>query len=210
MAIGAFFGLSAVHLVSLALGRELAADVSQVTLMPPLAVALATAVPAPRAAVVRRTLLALGFSWLGDTLPRFAEGDTAFLLMVGSFMVAQGCYIAAFAPWRDRSVLRRRALLAPYVIAIGGLVAACGPYAGPLLVPVFCYGLLLGTMAVLASGVNRLTWVGGAVFLVSDALIALDAFAPWWHLPGQSFWVMSTYLAAQTAIVAGVVRAADR
>ena len=36
----------------------------------------------------------------------------------------------------------------------------------------------LGTMAVLATGVNRLTAVGGALFLVSDGLIALDAFVP--------------------------------
>ena len=48
-------------------------------------------------------------------------------------------------------------------------------------------------------GVNRLTAVGGALFLVSDGLIALDAFVAGFGLPAQGFWVMATYLAAQVA-----------
>jgi uncharacterized membrane protein YhhN len=73
-------------------------------------------------------------------------------------------------------------------------------------VPVLVYGALLGTMAVLATGVNLLTAVGGALFLVSDGLIALDAFAAGFDLPAQGFWVMATYVAAQSLIVAGVLR----
>jgi len=72
---------------------------------------------------------------------------------------------------------------------------------------VLAYGLLLGAMAVLATGVNPLVWAGGALFLVSDGLIALNAFAPWWDLPLQGFWVMLTYIAAQLLIVLGVLRA---
>src|SRR5690606_29259799 len=104
-----------------------------------------------------------------------ADGDTAFLLMVGFFLVAQVVYIGAFWPHRAESVLhRRRALLIPYAVAIVALVLACAPNAGPLLVPVLAYGLLLGSMAVLATGVNTLVWAGGALFLVSDGLIALN------------------------------------
>ena len=68
-----------------------------------------------------------------------------------------------------------------------------------MLVPVLVYGACLGTMAVLSTGVNLVTAVGGALFLVSDGLIALDAFAPGFDLPGQGFWVMATYVAAQVA-----------
>ena len=53
-----------------------------------------------------------------------------------------------------------------------------------LLVPVLVYGACLGTMAVLSTGVNQVTAVGGALFLVSDGLIALDAFAPGFDLHG--------------------------
>ena len=81
-----------------------------------------------------------------------------------------------------------------YVAAVVALVLACVGGAGALLVPVLVYGACLGTMAVLSTGVNRVTAVGGALFLVSDGLIALDAFAPGFDLPGQDFWVMSTYV----------------
>jgi hypothetical protein len=52
--------------------------------------------------------------------------------------------------------------------------------------------------------VSRLTGIGGAVFLVSDALIALHEFAGL-DLPRQGFWVMLTYIVGQALIVAGVV-----
>ena len=88
---------------------------------------------------------------------------------------------------------------------VGALVALCAAGAAELLLPVLVYGACLGTMAVLSTGVNRLTAIGGAVFLVSDGLIALDAFVPGFGLPAQGFWVMATYVAAQVLIVAGVV-----
>ena len=81
----------------------------------------------------------------------------------------------------------------------------CVGGAATLLVPVLVYGACLGTMAVLSTGVNQVTAVGGALFLVSDGLIALDAFAPGFALTGHDFWVMSTYVLAQALIVAGVL-----
>ena len=126
--------------------------------------------------------------------------------MITFFLLAQVAYITAFWPFRGRSVLHvRRPLLLVYLAVVAALVAACAAGAGALLLPVLVYGACLGTMAVLATGVNRLTAVGGALFLVSDGLIALDAFASGFDLPAQGFWVMSTYVAAQVLIVAGVL-----
>ena len=157
------------------------------------------------------TLVALGLSWLGDSAPRLTDGDAAFLVMVAFFLLAQVAYIVAFWPYRTNSVLyQRRPLLLGYVAAVAGLVAACVGGAAGMLVPVLVYGALLGTMAVLATGINLLTAVGGALFLVSDGLIALDAFAGGFDLPGQGFWVMATYIAAQTLIVGGVLREQTR
>ena len=79
-----------------------------------------------------------------------------------------------------------------------------------MLAPVLVYGACLGTMAVLATGVNLPTAVGGGLFLVSDGLIALDAFAAGFDLPGQDVWVMATYVLAQVLIVAGVLLERDR
>lgn len=203
-----FLALSTVHLVWQLTGQATYASVSQWLLMPALAAFLLVRTRGTaRSRLVGLTLVALGFSWLGDTAPDLATGDTAFLVMVGFFLVAQVVYLVAFWPHRTQSVLHhRRGLLTPYLAAIATLVAACAPHAGVLLVPVLTYGLLLGAMAVLATGVNPLAWVGGALFLVSDGLIAMEAFAPWWELPLQGFWVMLTYVAAQLLLVLGAVR----
>lgn len=195
-----------VHLVAQLTGPSALADGTQVLLMPLLAAALWLETTSPRSRLVTLTLVALGLSWLGDSAPQLASGDAAFLVLVGFFLLAQVTYIAAFLPYRARSVLHvRRPLLLLYVAAVAGLVAACAPGAGGMLVPVLVYGACLGTMAVLATGVNLPTAVGGATFLVSDGLIALDAFASGFDLPGQDFWVMATYITAQVLIASGVL-----
>ena len=201
-----FVLVSLVHLGALVAGAGTVADVSQALLMPALAAFVATATRWPRGHLVRWVLLALGASWLGDSLPALLDGDAAFLAMVGCFLVAQVAYIVAFAPDASRSVLRQRpvALLA-YAGVLVLLLALCAPHAGSMLVPVAVYGGCLVAMAVLSTGVSRLAGVGGAVFVVSDSLIALDHFVPGWHLPGQDVWVMVTYLVGQALIAVAVV-----
>lgn len=197
--------VAAAHLAGQWAGADAVSNVTQWFLMPLLAGVFFVETTAPRGRLGRLTLLALGFSWLGDTAPDLTSGDAAFLVMVGFFLVAQLVYIAAFWPSRGASVAyRRRWWLLPYLVAVGALVAACAPHAGGLLVPVLVYGLCLGLMAVLATGVNLATAVGGALFLVSDGLIALGAFAPGFDLPRSGFWVMLSYILAQVLIVAGI------
>ncbi|WNV87894.1 lysoplasmalogenase [Umezawaea sp. Da 62-37] len=208
LAAGALFAvLSVGHLVAQLVGAGGTARITQCLLMPVLAAVVwfATA-GAPRARLVRLVLVALAFSWLGDSVPALFSGDARFLVMVGLFLCAQVVYAVAFWPSRRRSVLRRPALVW-YVLAFGALLVSCAPGAGGLLVPVIGYGLCLALMAVLATGVNRLVAVGGALFFVSDGLIALDAFAKWYDPPVPGFWVMLTYLSAQALIAAGVSRA---
>ncbi|WP_233549764.1 lysoplasmalogenase [Cellulomonas rhizosphaerae] len=202
----AFVLAAAVHLGALLTGAGTLADVSQWLLMPLLAAVLVTATRWPRGHLVRWGLVALAASWLGDSLPSLLDGDAAFLAMIGCFLVAQVAYVVAFAPDARRSVLHRRpALLVPYALVLVGLVAACAPHADTLLVPVAVYGGVLTAMAVLATGVGPLVAVGGAVFLVSDGLIALERFVPAWDLPGQDFAVMLTYVVGQALIVGGIV-----
>ncbi|MFL1430436.1 MULTISPECIES: lysoplasmalogenase [unclassified Nocardiopsis] len=205
-----FILVTVAHLAVQAIGAEAWSRPTQALLMPLLAAFVWAAAPRPRGRPVRLTAVALFFSWLGDTAPAFASDDTAFLVMVGFFLVAQVVYIVAFAPWWARSPLAsNRTLLVPYGVVVAGLVALCAPGAGPLLVPVLVYGLLLGAMAVLSVGVHRWAAVGGALFLLSDGLIALRAFSPGFDLPLSGVWVMLTYTAAQALIVLGVL-ARDR
>lgn len=204
---GGFVVVALVLLVALVTGADRVADVAQWCAMPVLAAALLTSTRWPRGRRVTWALVALGCSWLGDTLPATSEGDTAFLLMVGGFLLAQVAYAVAFAPDVRRSVVHRRpALLVPYGLALVALVGLCAPSAGALLVPVAVYGGVLVAMAVLATGVSRLAGAAGAVFVVSDGLIALEAFVPGWQLPGQDVAVMATYLVAQALLAVALVR----
>lgn len=213
-ALFAYFALDAVaHLAFLAAGMSVAADVTQIAAMPILAIALMRCSAAARSGgrLTRWTLIALGFSWLGDTVPRSLSGDAAFLAMVGGFLLAQLAYITAFAPrWRGSILARRRWWLAPYAALFVALVVACLPHAGALAPAVVIYGVTLVSMAILATGVHRLAWLGGALFFVSDGLIALRSFAPWWPLHGatESIAIMTTYFAGQLLLVIGVLRTA--
>lgn len=206
-----------VHLVAQLAGESVVARWTQWLLMPLLALVLVFAARhhaatraqkgaggaphTPRLVVL--VLAGLGFSWLGDLLPHFS-GEASFLVMVGMFAVAQVIYAVAFWPYRAASLWRSSWAL-PYVAFAALMVALCLPHAGDLAVPVVGYAVLITVMAVLATGLNRLAAVGAGLFILSDALIAMSAFVPWWSLPGQGFWVMLTYGLAQLLIVLGVL-----
>lgn len=197
--------LVATHLGAHLLGADTVAAVTQWTLMPVLALALARATRgARRTRLIRLTLLALALSWLGDAAPDLA-GEQAFLVMVGFFLLAQAAYVVAFWPYRRQSVLARPVRAVPYALALVGLLALCAPGTGDLLVPTVVYGTCLTLMAALSTGIHRLAGVGGAVFLVSDSLIALGEFVPAFSLPAQGFWVMATYVTGQCLLAAGVL-----
>lgn len=206
--LGAYAVVSLVHLVvRIADGPARPGSAAIVTValaMPLLAAHLWSSVPQSRLVVA--SLAALGFSWIGDVVPLFLDGDAAFLTLVGSFMAAQASYVWAFVPyWRDGLPARRRALLVPYLAVFAGLLTACLPASGALAPAVIVYGCLLMTMALLSTGVDVRAWIGGAVFLVSDGLIALDHFATALPAAVQPFAVMSTYLLAQALLIRGVI-----
>lgn len=207
LALRAFELVLVVHLVAQLLSAGDVARWTQWLLMPLLAVTLLLS-GARHTRLFRLVLVGLGFSWLGDLLPHFS-GEASFLVMVGMFAVAQAAYAVAFWPYRSESVLRTPWTLGYAAVAVL-LVALCLPHADELGVPVVVYAALITVMAVLATGVDLLAGIGAGLFILSDALIALGAFVPWWGLPGQGFWVMSTYGLAQLLIVLGVLRRLGR
>lgn len=211
IAAGVLAGVVVLHLCAQAAGGGVFADITQVLLMPALAAVLITGTAPPRSREVRLVLLALGFSWLGDALPRVTEGTVAFLLMLGGFLAAQAVYAMAFWPARSASVLGRcPPAVVPYLLATGTVVVLCAPAAGPLLPALIVYALAISAMAVLATGRGLLAGAGAVVFLASDTLIAVNAFDVL-TLPLHPAWVMATYVAAQTMLVVAVLRhARDR
>ena len=206
-ALTAYLVVAVTNVGSLALGLDALANVTQWLLMPLLLAVFLVTPPAASHPLPRLrglTIAALTFSWLGDAAPDLTSGDASFLAMVGAFFVAQLCYITAFGSTWQRSIAGRSpALMLPYAVAFVVLVLACSPNAGPLLAPVVAYGLALTVMAVLSTGLNRATAWGGALFMVSDSLIALGAFRDWGGR-ALSVAIMATYAVAQLLLVAGI------
>lgn len=205
--LSGFVLIALVHLLAQLLPAPSLASVSQSLLMPALAGYLLAA--CARGKVRTGVLVALGFSWLGDTLPQFVAQDCAFLVMVAGFLLAQITYILVFRGWVLRAWRggRRRGLAVAagcYGLLGVGLCVVIVPHAQLLAAPVLAYALVLVVMATAAVVVHPLAAVGAALFVFSDALIGLNAFAPGYYLPGQGFWVMATYIAAQTALILGI------
>ncbi|MFC9622271.1 lysoplasmalogenase [Streptomyces sp. NPDC056930] len=144
-------------------------------------------------------IAALLFGWGGDTL-LLPDADAAFLIGMGSFAAGHVCYLWLFG--RARSSLPvgfvYAAVLATFVALLwSGLPA-------DMRIPMTGYSLLLTAMAYRAGTLGRYAAAGGALFLLSDALIA-TGIADWPQLPAPDFWVMLTYIAAQFLLTVGAL-----
>lgn len=167
-------------------------------LVPPLAVFLVArviAAPAPTAGGRRRQVAwmvaALMACWLGDltdqVLPKLA-----------AFLVGHVCFGVAWWRWRRAGVLwqprgRVPAVLVALSVAVG-MVWLLAPRVGAMIVPMAAYAGCICTMALLATCLGRAGAIGGAAFVVSDALLAVDWFVH--PVPMGGLLIMSTYIAA--------------
>ena len=196
--------LSVVHLVVLQAAPDpMAVTVTKVLLMPALALGVLLAFRPLRGAVPVLLLAAIAFSWGGDALLTF-PGDLWFVVGLVSFLLAHVAYIALFLrlPPRGR---RLPTWTLVYVLWYAAFLSLLGPHLGALFVPVAVYGLVLGTMAALAGGIGGVVALGGALFVVSDSVLALGRFLPGYEFALHDLTVMTTYLAAQGLIALGVV-----
>ncbi|MEU3607364.1 lysoplasmalogenase [Streptomyces sp. NPDC035033] len=193
--LGAFLLAAAVDLGSLLAGADTGHLVAKPLLMPLLAAYAATR-GAPKL-----LLAALAFGWGGDVF-LLSDADAAFLVGMGSFALGHVCYLVLFGKRRTSP-----ALGAAYALALGGTLVALWPdLPADLRVPVAGYSLLLTAMAWRAGALGVLAGTGGALFLLSDTLIATGV-ADWPQLPVPDFWVMLTYIAAQYLLTAGALQA---
>lgn len=119
--------------------------------------------------------------------------------MVAFFLIAQLVYIYSLVPYQKHSVLRKPQWLLPYIALFAALVVTCAPHSGKLLIPVIFYGLALMTMAILSTGLGKKAGIGGAIFFISDSLIAIRSLAGH-EIPGHGVWIMVTYIAAQALL----------
>jgi uncharacterized membrane protein YhhN len=160
-----------------------------------------------------RALIVLGLlcSLAGDTF-LMLPGDR-FVLGLASFLLAHLCYITAFVSGAGVRVTPR--LAAPYVLYDVAFMAILWPTLGPLTLPVTAYGIVLAVMgwqaaerwAALRTSPALGAAVGGALFLLSDSVLAVNRFvAPF---RASRLLIMTTYIAAQWLIARSVAEHGD-
>ncbi|MFF1560118.1 lysoplasmalogenase [Streptomyces sp. NPDC058279] len=147
----------------------------------------------------RLLVAALLFGWGGDLALLF-DAPAAFLIGMGSFAAGHVCYLLLFGRGATRAALG----CAYAVVLVAAVALLWNDLPVGLRVPVAGYSLLLTAMACRAGVLGPRAAIGGALFLLSDTLIATGV-AEWPQPPRPDFWIMATYLAAQYLLATGVM-----
>ncbi|GAA1584777.1 hypothetical protein GCM10009804_46340 [Kribbella hippodromi] len=140
---------------------------------------------------------ALLASAAGDLL---LEADQQ-LAGMAAFAAAHACYLAVFLADPAQRSWR---VLAAYAALWAALIAILAPGLGNQRIPVAAYALLLTATAISSRWHNSRSGLGGALFLISDSLIALRMAGR--DFRGRGALVMSTYTIGQYLIASGVTR----
>jgi len=184
-----FVTIAAVDTILAGLGRDRLRWVTKPLLMPAL-----------MAGSDRSSRRALAFGAAGD-VALLGSGDAAFTAGLVSFLAGHVAWTAALRQRPGGGRLRSRPALAlPYLAAFGSLNAYLWPRTGKDRIPVLGYSTALLAMALTAldTGSPRAA-AGGALFLVSDSLLALQKFAGI-QVPAHEALVMATYTSAQALL----------
>ena len=184
-----YAGLALTDAVLAATGRDRARRVTKPLLMPVLG-----------ASSDRPSQRALALGWGGD-VALLGSSPAAFTTGLASFLVGHAAWIAAVRGRPGGGLLRRRpAAAVPYALAWAGLNGYLWSRTGRDRLPVLAYSGALAAMALTAldSGDPR-TAAGGALFMASDSLLALERFGGV-HLPLHEGLVMASYTAAQALL----------
>lgn len=166
----------------------------------------------------RALLLGLALSWLGDVALLWPQGFVAGLV---AFLLAHLAYGVAFT--RRVRLAARWLPFALYALAAGAVAAWVWPGVPPALrLPVLAYVACLGAMAAQAAVQWRVSReaaapdgdlallprlaaraaLGGALFVLSDALLAINRFRE--PLPLSGLWILASYWAAQWCIASSL------
>lgn len=148
-------------------------------------------------------LLVILFSATGDVLLAL-NLENGFTLGLGAFLLAQLCYAKALFNWRHWSNWK----LFPIGLLLVFILLCCWliiPHSGAKLIPIIIYMLALSAMAISAIAASQ-TYdkliVGAFLFVISDALIAINKFV--FTVPLQDYLIMSSYYMAQFLLISSI------
>ncbi|MDP2317322.1 MAG: lysoplasmalogenase [Pseudomonadota bacterium] len=141
------------------------------------------------------------FSAAGDAF--LLDKQRFFLHGLAAFLVAHVLFVPAF-------VLASGRWPSPVVAGVLAVLAVTGtvlvrPRSGRMRVAVPIYAVTLAAMAAAASTLGPLGLAGGALFLASDTLLAVNQFKR--PIPGRDFLVLGTYYGALLTLSAALLSA---
>jgi uncharacterized membrane protein YhhN len=154
---------------------------------------------------------ALIFSFFGDVFLMYS-GQLPFKIGLVSFLIAHILFIKiVMHRIKNVSFLSILTAIIPFGIFLSLLIYIIKDSLGELLIPVIIYGFTISMFGVvslinyLETKSNKSVWmlIGAIVFMISDALLAINKF----YLPKEIFGVliMGTYIIAQYLIYRSLV-----
>lgn len=156
-------------------------------------------------------LSSIGDFFLGVGRLGKLDGESLFLLGLGSFLIAHLVYIAMFSRYRASVWWRPNPArvwgVTTILIAVVAMLGILRQSLGSMLIPVVAYSLVLagmGISAMLADLGTSLAGVGALLFIASDAMIAISKFRHPFPYSDRLIWI--TYYSAQFLILCGVKR----
>jgi len=160
--------------------------------------------------------------WIVIGLACSLAGDVALLWPVQGFLAGLVAFLLGHVSYLVALTRRVRFLASPPAFGVWAIVAASvlaklwADVPAQLRVPVLVYVCALGAMAAQATSVWlarhglpdaarwRLVAIGGALFVLSDAILATDKFVG--GIPMPTLWNLSIYWLAQWFIACAAVR----
>ena len=212
--LNSFLGFSIVYLVLILVGREDITWFLKPFLLPFLIVAVYFH---QRFSSKKILLVALILSWIGDIILLFADkGELYFIGGLIAFLLSHIFYILLFNKQLKMYLKKSRTIywigITSIIIYLLVMMVVLMPYLGDLLLPVFVYAMTISIMLLFAlkgflnwqKPANIYIFIGAIIFVASDSVLAFDKFYA--AIPYSSFFIMSTYLAAQYLIVIGILK----
>ena len=209
-----YIAFSSIYLILLLLNWESTAFPLKAFLMP----ALIAAVYFHPDFISKKFLLgALIFSWIGDVVLMFQSMNPLFFIGgLIAFLIGHIIYMILFNKEKRSDMPQNSSFIRIGLIAIAAylivMLTLLFPHLESMRLPVAVYALVISAMlatAVLSysgweSPANAWILRGAVLFVLSDSILAFNKFyQPIWL---ASFFIMVTYLAAQYAIVVGVLK----
>ncbi|MBU45134.1 MAG: hypothetical protein CMN76_18125 [Spirochaetaceae bacterium] len=154
----------------------------------------------------RLLFIGLMFGSAGD-IALATDYSLSFMIGLGFFLIGHLFYIACFSrQWKFQPV---RLIPAGLVMILSiGLSIALTPRLGGLTIPVYAYVFIITLMVIFAvfrGAPSPAVWIGAVLFLLSDAIIAVQKFMEI-DVPQESILIMASYYLAQILIGEGSIQ----